>query len=85
METESRWMTRLKRLWQPRNPMFWLMLAFNGLSSVMAWVLHLGQPTGAMLWGLTLLALGNALAGMGLLWRLWADERPPAAPPLKRP
>lgn len=83
MQSESRWMGRLKRVWQPRNPLFWLMLAFNGLSSVMAWVLHLAPPTGAMLWGLTVLALGNALAGMGLLWRLWTDAPPPTPSSLK--
>lgn len=63
--------SRFKRLWQPHNPLFWLMILFNGLSSVLAWVLHLMSPQGGILWVLTLFALGNALAGMGLLWHLW--------------
>jgi len=71
--------SRLKRLWQPHKPLFWLMVAFNLLSSVMAWFLHLAQPTGAVLWVVTLLALVNALAGVVLLWRLWADTAPPRA------
>ncbi len=66
-------LTRLTRLWQPRHPLFRLMLVFNVLSSGMAWALHLARPEGALLWILTLLALGNAGAGMVLLWRLWQD------------
>lgn len=66
-------LTRLRRLWQPRHPLFRLMLVFNVLSSGMAWTLHLARPEGALLWILTLLALGNAGAGMVLLWRLWQD------------
>lgn len=72
MDVFSAWQSRLKRLWQPHNPLFWLMILFNGLSSVLAWVLHLAQPQGAGLVILTLFALGNALAGMGLLWHLWS-------------
>lgn len=71
--------TRLKRLWQPRNPLFWLVLMFNLLSSGMAWFLHLAQPTGVLLLAVTLLALANALAGMVLLWRLWASTAAPGA------
>lgn len=62
---------RLRRLWQPHNGLFWLMLLFNGLSSSMAWYLHLAQPSGVLLLLLTLLALANAAAGMLLLWLLW--------------
>lgn len=66
-------LARLRRLWRPRHPLFRLMLLFNVLSSGMAWTLHLARPEGALLWVLTLLALGNAGAGMVLLWRLWQD------------
>lgn len=76
MEVVLTWRQRLKRLWQPRNPLFWLMILFNGLSSVLAWVLHLAAPQGWMLLLLTVFALGNALAGIGLLWRLWAESAP---------
>jgi len=79
MQSVPDWQSRLKRLWQPRNPLFWLMLVFNLLSSTMAWFLHLAQPVGALLLVVTLLALVNALAGMVLLWRLWADTAPPRA------
>jgi hypothetical protein len=29
---------KLARLWQPRNPAFWLMVALNLLSTVLAWI-----------------------------------------------
>ena len=53
------------------------MLAFNGLSSAMAWYLNLARPQGPLLLLLTAMALGNAFMGMWLLWRLWS-ETPPA-------
>ncbi|KJS74856.1 MAG: hypothetical protein JM57_03215 [Comamonadaceae bacterium BICA1-1] len=62
---------RLRRLWQPRNGLFWLMLLFNGLSTGMAWFLHLSPPAGGLLLLFTLLALANAAIGMALLWLLW--------------
>lgn len=60
-------------LWQPRRGLFWLMLAFNLLSSGMGWTLHLLQPTGVLLVVLTLMALGNTLIGWWLLSILWRD------------
>jgi hypothetical protein len=63
-----------RRLWQPHRALFWLMLAFNGLSSAMAWYLNLARPQGVLLVLLTIMALGNALMGMWLLWRLWAES-----------
>lgn len=67
----------LRRVWQPRRGLFWLMLAFNALSSVLAWVLHLLQPTGGLLVGLTLLALANAAMGWWLLSILWRESAAP--------
>jgi len=68
----------LSRLYQPRNPLFWLMLTLNSLSPLLAWVVH-NRPLNA--WAtllLTAFALGNALFGTFLLWRLLRDE--PDAP-----
>ncbi|MEX1166185.1 MAG: hypothetical protein WEK74_04840 [Hydrogenophaga sp.] len=64
---------RVRRLWQPRRGLFWLMLAFNALSSVLGWTLHWVQPTGALLVMLTLFALANALMGWWLLSILWRE------------
>ena len=68
------------RLWQPRRPLFWLMLAFNALSSVLAWMLHLLQPAGGLLIVLTLLALANAFMGWWLLSMLWRESAPSRTP-----
>jgi hypothetical protein len=68
----------LSRLYQPRNPLFWLMLTLNSLSPLLAWVVH-NRPLNA--WATLLLtgfAVGNAILGTFLLWRLLRDE--PAAP-----
>jgi uncharacterized membrane protein HdeD (DUF308 family) len=64
----------ITRLWQPRRPLFWLMVAFNALSSVLAWMLHLLQPTGGLLVALTLLALANVFMGWWLLSILWRES-----------
>jgi uncharacterized membrane protein HdeD (DUF308 family) len=61
------------RIWQPRRGLFWLMVAFNALSSLLGWTLHLAQPTGGLLVVLTLFALGNALMGWWLLLILWRE------------
>ena len=63
-----------RRLWQPRRAVFWLMLAFNALSSVMGGVLRsdLLSPAGMAVVGV--LALGNALAGMWLMLRMLKGE-----------
>jgi hypothetical protein len=67
---------KLQRLWQPRNPIFWLMVVFNLLSSVCAWVLRsIVLPYPVMLL-VTLLALGNVVFGLWCAWRLVST--PPA-------
>jgi hypothetical protein len=72
----------LQRLWQPRRGLFWLMLAFNLLSSGLAWFVHLTDPPVALRWGLSLLALVNAGLGWWMLVRLWREA--PAAPAARR-
>jgi hypothetical protein len=69
--SDTRMQKAWRRLWQPQRGLFWLMLAFNALSSVLAWTLHLLQPTGGLLVLLTLLALSNAVMGWWLLTLLW--------------
>jgi len=41
---------RLRRLWQPHNGLFWLMLLFNGLSTGMAWFLANAAAGMLLLW-----------------------------------
>jgi 4-hydroxybenzoate polyprenyltransferase len=64
---------KLSRLFQPRNPLFWLMLAFSVLSSACAWALH-ALPLSTL--GLVLIGsvgLANALISLVLTWRLIRD------------
>ena len=68
----------LSRLYQPRNPLFWLMLALNSLSTLLAWVVHNRSLNAWAALLLTCFAVGNAILGTFLLWRLLRDE--PAAP-----
>jgi hypothetical protein len=67
----------LHRLWQPRRGLFWLMLAFNFMSSGLAWWMHLAQPEGALRVLITVLALSNTLMGWWLLYWLWREGPAP--------
>lgn len=61
---------KLSRLFQPRNPLFWMMMALNALSTALAWIMH-NQPLSAL--GMVVVgafALGNAILGTLLAWRL---------------
>jgi hypothetical protein len=60
-----------RRLWQPGRPAFWLLVAFNLLSTAFGWAqrsLPLND-TAALLFGA--LAVLNALFGLFVGWRLW--------------
>lgn len=70
-------LSRLSRLYQPRNPLFWLMLVLNGLSPLLAWVVHNRPLNTVAILVLTCFAFGNAVLGMWFAWRLLRDE--PAA------
>ena len=61
---------KITRLYQPRNPMFWIMVALNLLSMLLGWVTHtyaLGVVASLLVTGF---AIGNALLGTYLAWRL---------------
>ena len=73
-------MVKWLRIYQPRNPLFWIMLALNALSYALAWIV---QNRALNLLGMLLVggfALANALLGMWLIWRLIqsapASQRP---------
>lgn len=73
---------KLARLWQPRNPAFWLMLAFNLLSALLAWVTRSYSLTPLAALIVTAFAIGNAVYGMRLMWLLVRDAPPEGKPPL---
>jgi len=66
----------LRRLWQPRHPLFWLIVGLQLLSSGMTAALHLLSLSGALRAALTLFALTNTLASWWLLARLWRETAP---------
>ena len=73
---------KLSRIFQPLNPLFWIMLALNALSMLLAWLVQ-HQPLNTL--GLLLVAafaLVNAVLGSWLAWRLVRDEAAPV--PVKR-
>ncbi|MBD5800833.1 hypothetical protein AZOA_02340 [Azoarcus sp. Aa7] len=65
---------KLSRLFQPRNPAFWVMIAFNVLSSLFAWILRTYPLNTLGLAVVAGLALANALLGMWFAWRLVRDD-----------
>jgi hypothetical protein len=65
---------KLSRLIQPRNPLFWLMLVLNALSSAFTYVLHTYELTTPAMLVVGGFALANAIIGMGLVLRLLRGE-----------
>lgn len=74
-------MLKISRLIQPRNPLFWLMVALNVLSSFFSWILHTRELTTAATLVVAGFALSNALIGIGLAIRLMrvAPDREPGS------
>ena len=66
---------KLLQIYQPRNPLFWIMLALNALSYALMWIVQNRtlNTLGMLLVGT--FALINAALGMWLLWRL--GQSPP--------
>ena len=61
---------KISRLYQPRNPLFWIMVALNVLSTLLGWITHthtLGVVASLLVAGF---AIGNAVLGTWLAWRL---------------
>ena len=72
---------KLSRLFQPRNPLFWIMLSLNALSMVIGWLLQ-HRPLNTL--GMLVLggfALSNAILGTWLAWRLVKEPPHGAAEP----
>jgi hypothetical protein len=61
---------KLSRLYQPRNPLFWLMVALNLLSMVLGWITHTYSPGAIVSLIIVVFAIGNAILGSVLMWRL---------------
>ena len=67
---------KFSRLFQPRNPIYWLMLLLNALSAALAWVVQFRSLNGWASLVVGIFAVGNAVLGSWLIWRLLRDEPP---------
>ncbi len=67
---------RLSRLWQPRSPLFWMMVGFNVLSSVCSYAMRALplNTLGLLLVGLV--ALLNVACGLWAAWQLVKEPGP---------
>ena len=61
---------KIARIYQPRNPLFWIMVALNLLSAALGWITHTVQLGALGSTVVTVFALGNAVLGTFLVWRL---------------
>lgn len=61
---------KLQRLFQPRNPLFWIFLVLNGLSTGLGWLTHTYALPGWLAVVVVVFAVGNAVLGMRIAWRL---------------
>jgi uncharacterized membrane protein HdeD (DUF308 family) len=81
---------KLSRLFQPRNPVFWMMLGLNALSMALGWLVQ-NRPLNTLgLLVVGVFGVANAVLGMWLAWQLVRDppgakRAPPAPTPASPP
>ncbi|MSQ58366.1 MAG: hypothetical protein EXR36_01600 [Betaproteobacteria bacterium] len=63
-------MKKLLRLWQPRKPLFWMMMGFNVLSSVCTWAMRTLPLNSFGLVLIGMIALMNVAFGLLAAWKL---------------
>jgi uncharacterized integral membrane protein len=61
---------RLRKLFQWRNPLFWIFIALNALSSLISYLLRTQQMPLALTLVLAAFALGNMLLGIRIALHL---------------
>lgn len=63
-------MIRLRRLIQPSKAAFWLMLALNGLSTALVWIVQNRNlsPIASVI--VAVFVIGNAVLGLRFAWHL---------------
>jgi redox-regulated HSP33 family molecular chaperone len=65
---------KLSRLIQPRNPQFWVLIALNGLSTAISWILRTRDLPAAVTVVLAGFAVCNVLLGLWIAFRLMNDD-----------
>lgn len=71
---------KLSRIYQPRNPLFWLMALLNLLSTVLAWISRSYDLATLPALIIAAMAIGNATIGMYLMFRLMREAPELAIP-----
>lgn len=69
---------RIGRLFQFRNPLFWLFVLLNGLSTVISHLLRTREFPWPIALLLAAFALGNLIYGIRIALRLMRDPAPSA-------
>lgn len=64
---------KLTRLFQPRHPKFWLLLALNALSALISWLVQTRELAMPVQLILASFAIGNLVLGMRLAWQLMQE------------
>lgn len=73
-------MKYLRRLLQPRQPAFWLMLVLNALSTALVWIVqnhHLRAWVASII---VVFAIGNMVLGLKFLRQLLQTQAPEERP-----
>ncbi len=65
---------KITRLFQPRNPLFWMMVVLNVLSTLLMWIVNNRPLSTLAMVVVVCFALCNALLGTWLAWRLVRDD-----------
>lgn len=65
---------KFSRLFQPRNPQFWLLIVLNGLSTAISFILRTYELPAAVTLVLAGFAVANVVIGIRIAWRLMADK-----------
>lgn len=76
----TQWLLKLQSIYQPKNPLFWCMLALNVLSFALSWIVQNRSLNTLGLIVVASFALVNGALGMWLMWRLM-QTRPDAPTP----
>lgn len=70
----ARGLVKWSRLFQPRHPLFWMIMALNALSAMLSWMIQ-SKPFNSLGLGMMMVfLLANALISMWLGWRLLREE-----------
>jgi hypothetical protein len=70
---------RFARLFQPRNPLFWIFVLLNGLSTAISYLLRTQEFAFSIALLLAGFALGNMIYGLCIALRLMREPAPSTA------